>query len=127
MDEEEAIEGVKSGAYYAAIVIPEDFSDSLLSILSGDVKKPQLDYYINEKKNAIAPKITDTGATTLQQQINDTFCPGSGSNFRDGQYICRKPDSGCGQYQFGIAQSLFLLCGRIWPVIRMCWIISGKQ
>ena len=73
VDEEEAIEGVKSGAYYAAIVIPENFSDSLLSILSGDVKKPQLDYYINEKKNAIAPKITDTGATTLQQQINDTF------------------------------------------------------
>ena len=73
VDEEEAIEGVKSGAYYAAIVIPENFSDSLLSILSGDVRKPQLDYYINEKKNAIAPKITDTGATTLQQQINDTF------------------------------------------------------
>ena len=44
VDEEEAIEGVKSGAYYAAIVIPEDFSDSLLSILSGDVRKPQLDY-----------------------------------------------------------------------------------
>ena len=37
------------------------------------LKKPELDYYINEKKNAIAPKITDTGATTLQQQINDTF------------------------------------------------------
>ncbi len=45
----------------------------MLSILSGDIKKPELDYYINEKKNAIAPKITDTGATTLQQQINDTF------------------------------------------------------
>lgn len=73
VEEDAAIEGVKSGAYYAAIVIPEDFSDSLLSILSGDVKKPELDYYINEKKNAIAPKITDTGATTLQQQINDTF------------------------------------------------------
>lgn len=73
VDKEQAIEGVKSGEYYAAIVIPEDFSDSLLSILSGDVRKPQLDYYINEKKNAIAPKITDTGATTLQQQINDTF------------------------------------------------------
>ena len=73
VDEDEAKEGVKSGEYYAAIVIPENFSDSLLSILSGDIKKPELDYYINEKKNAIAPKITDTGATTLQQQINDTF------------------------------------------------------
>lgn len=71
---DEAVDGVKSGEYYAAIVIPEDFSESLLSILSGDVKQPELDYYINEKKNAIAPKITDTGATTLQQQINDTFC-----------------------------------------------------
>lgn len=71
--EDEAIEGVKAGDYYAAIVIPEDFSRSLLSILSGKVGKPELDYYINEKKNAIAPKITDTGATTIQNEINDTF------------------------------------------------------
>ena len=28
VDEEQAIEGVKSGEYYAAIVIPEDFSSS---------------------------------------------------------------------------------------------------
>lgn len=65
--------GVKSGKYYAAIVIPDNFSESLLSILSGDIKQPELDYYINEKKNAIAPKITDTGAGTIQQEINDTF------------------------------------------------------
>ena len=54
--------------YYAAIVIPDNFSESLLSILSGDIKQPKLDYYINEKKNAIAPKITDTGASTIQQE-----------------------------------------------------------
>ena len=46
--EKKAKEGVKSGDYYAAIVIPEDFSESLVSILSGDLKKPELDYYINE-------------------------------------------------------------------------------
>ena len=73
VDEDEAKEGVKSGKYYAAIVIPDNFSESLLSILSGDIKQPELDYYINEKKNAIAPKITDTGAGTIQQEINDTF------------------------------------------------------
>ena len=73
VDEKKAKSGVRSGKYYAAIVIPEDFSESLLSILSGDLKQPQLDYYINEKKNAIAPKITATGASTIQQQINDTF------------------------------------------------------
>ena len=69
----EAKKGVRSGKYYAAIVIPDNFSESLLSILSGDIKQPKLDYYINEKKNAIAPKITDTGASTIQQEINDTF------------------------------------------------------
>lgn len=72
-DEKKAIEGVKSGKYYAAIVIPDDFSSSLLSILSGKMETPKLDYYINEKINAIAPKITDTGASTIQLQINNTF------------------------------------------------------
>lgn len=73
VDEAAAKQGVQSGEYYAAIVIPDDFSQSLLSILSGKLEQPKLDYYINEKKNAIAPKITDTGATTIQQEINDTF------------------------------------------------------
>ena len=73
VDEDAAIEGVKSGKYYAAIVISEDFSESLLSIISGKPQNPVLDYYVNEKKNAIAPKITDTGAGTIQQEINDTF------------------------------------------------------
>lgn len=71
--ESEAIDGVRSGKYFAAIVIPEDFSSSLISILSGHPKEPKLGYYINEKKNAIAPKITETGAGTIQQEINDTF------------------------------------------------------
>ena len=51
-----AIEGVKSGKYYAAIIIPQDFSESLLSVLSGKIETPELQYYINEKLNAIAPK-----------------------------------------------------------------------
>lgn len=68
-----AIEGVKSGEYYAAIIIPKNFSSSLLSVLSGKIESPQLEYYINEKKNAIAPKFADTGASTVQQEINDTF------------------------------------------------------
>lgn len=73
VDRSSAIKGVKSGEYYAAIIIPKDFSSSLLSVLSGKIESPQLEYYINEKKNAIAPKFTDTGATTVQQEINDTF------------------------------------------------------
>lgn len=55
-DEENAVEGVKSGKYYAAIVIPEDFSSSLLSILSGKMETPKLDYYLNEKSMQLHQK-----------------------------------------------------------------------
>lgn len=72
-DEKKAVQGVKSGKYYAAIVIPEDFSSSFVSILSGDMKQPQFEYYLNEKKNAIAPKVTGTGASTIQEQVNEEF------------------------------------------------------
>lgn len=72
-DEKKAVQGVKSGKYYAAIVIPEDFSSSFVSIFSGDMKQPQFEYYLNEKKNAIAPKVTGTGASTIQEQVNEEF------------------------------------------------------
>ena len=70
---EEAVDGVKSGKYYAAIVIPEDFSESLTSVLMGTIEQPKFTYYLNEKKNAIAPKITDSGATAVQSQVNEAF------------------------------------------------------
>lgn len=72
-DADAAVEGVKSGEYYAAIVIPGDFSANLTSMLTGTFTQPQLEYYCNEKKNAIAPKVTDTGAQTVEEQINETF------------------------------------------------------
>lgn len=72
-DADAAVEGVKSGEYYAAIVIPDDFSANLTSMLTGTFTQPQLEYYCNEKKNAIAPKVTDTGAQMVEEQINETF------------------------------------------------------
>ena len=72
-DAKEAKEGVYRGDYYAGIIIPKDFSEKLTSMLTGDFTEPKLVYYVNEKKNAIAPKVTDTGASTIQEQINSTF------------------------------------------------------
>lgn len=69
----DAKKGVKSGRYYAALVIPKDFSQDMMSLFSPDVTHPKITYYINEKENAIAPKITDKGATAVQQQVNSTF------------------------------------------------------
>ena len=68
-----AMKGVKSGEYYAAIVIPEDFSTNLMSVFSSDIKKPEITYYSNAKENAIAPKVTDKGATAVQTQVNEVF------------------------------------------------------
>ena len=72
-DEADAINGVQSGKYYAAVVLPEDFSDDMLSLFSGDMHKAEIHYYLNEKENAIAPKITNKGASAVEHQINEVF------------------------------------------------------
>ena len=68
-----AVSGVKSGKYYAAIVIPKDFSTNMMSIFSENIKKPSITYYSNAKENAIAPKVTDKGASAIQRQVNEVF------------------------------------------------------
>ena len=70
---EKATSGVKSGKYYAAILIPEDFSDKMMSVFSKNVEKPEITYYSNAKENAIAPKVTDKGASAVQRQVNQVF------------------------------------------------------
>ncbi|MGL9909617.1 YhgE/Pip family protein [Enterococcus sp. DIV0213h] len=70
---EDLIEGVKSGKYYAGIYLPADFSDDLISFTSGKIEKPTIEYYSNQKINAIAPKITDKGASSLQEEISQNF------------------------------------------------------
>lgn len=72
VDEKTALEGVKTGEYYASVIIPEDFSKDLTSLITSDVKKGTIIYTVNEKINAIAPKITEKGASTIQLQVNQT-------------------------------------------------------
>lgn len=69
----DAVEGVKSGKYYAAIVIPKSFSQDMMSLFSEEMTHSDIIYYINEKENAIAPKVTDKGASAVQQQIDEIF------------------------------------------------------
>ena len=73
VDKETADKNLKEGRYYASIEIPEDFSQNITSIVNGKIKKGKLIYKVNEKINAIAPKLTDKGATTLQQSISETI------------------------------------------------------
>lgn len=69
----EAIDGTKSGKYYAAVVIPRDFSTHMMTFFTADGDHATLTYYNNEKKNALAPKITGQGADTVAAQINEMF------------------------------------------------------
>ena len=72
-DKESAVKGVASGKYYAALVIPKDFSNDALSFKDGKLDNPDLEYYENEKKNAIAPKITGKAKTAVTEEINKAF------------------------------------------------------
>ena len=73
VDQEEAIQGVEKGDYYASIIIPTDFTDKLTSFLGEELEKPELDYYINEKINAIAPKVTGAGASGVVENVHQGF------------------------------------------------------
>lgn len=70
VSEEEAYKNVEEGDYYATLTIPENFSENLTSILSVDIKKGEIIYTVNEKINAIAPKLTDKGATGVQENVS---------------------------------------------------------
>ena len=70
---EQAKREVERGESYAAFIIPSDFSTRLTGIVDGTYSKPDVQYYVNEKNNAVAPKITGAGASSLDQQINSAF------------------------------------------------------
>lgn len=74
-DSEEAIEGAKSGKYYAAIVVPESFSEDMMTLFSTgkDLKNPELQYYANGKKNAIASIVTEKRADAVQGEVSEKF------------------------------------------------------
>ena len=70
---DDAIDGAKSGKYYAAVIIPSSFSKDMMTFFSKDVRHAKLTYYTNEKINAVAPKITGQGADQVAAQVNRTF------------------------------------------------------
>ena len=73
VSEEEGNIGVERGKYYATIIIPEEFTEETLSIVNKPIKRPTLIYKVNEKSNAIAPKITDKGVTTIKSQVDSNI------------------------------------------------------
>ncbi|GAA4804599.1 YhgE/Pip domain-containing protein [Tomitella cavernea] len=73
VSKDEAIDGTKSEEYYAAIVLPPDFSQKMLTFLSPGASPVKIDLYVNEKKNALSSLITGEAATEVSTQINTSF------------------------------------------------------
>ena len=73
-DEEDAKLKVEKGKYYGAIIIPEDFSNQVITIVEdGATVKPTFDFYVNDKKNPIAPIIVNKAVGTIQNSVNQAF------------------------------------------------------
>ncbi|MBF0706875.1 YhgE/Pip domain-containing protein [Alkalihalobacillus hwajinpoensis] len=70
---EAAMDKLEYGDYFAVIVIPEDFSEKLGTVINDEPEKAEVEYYVNEKVNAIAPKITEKGASVIVDQITSNF------------------------------------------------------
>ncbi|UDK97610.1 YhgE/Pip domain-containing protein [Lysinibacillus sphaericus] len=69
----EALDSLNNGDYFAVLIVPNDFSEKLTSILTDQPTKAHIDYYVNEKINPIAPKITGKGAGVITQQVSSEF------------------------------------------------------
>lgn len=70
---DEALEGVESGKYYAALVIQEDFTYNMYNMFVSSMEEPTLIFYQNQKKNPVATKISDTIIGTVETNINEEF------------------------------------------------------
>ena len=72
-NKEEAEDGVRIGDYYASIVVPKNFSQDMTSVSRTEPKRATIEYTVNEKINAISPKITNSGASAIANNISKNF------------------------------------------------------
>ena len=71
VDEQTALDGVKNGKYYAALIIPGNFSENLLSIETTTPQQAKIEYIVNDKLNPVAPRLTNAGSDEVQTKINN--------------------------------------------------------
>lgn len=72
-NKQQAEDGVRIGDYYASIVVPKNFSQDMTSVSRTEPKRATIEYTVNEKINAISPKITNSGASAIANNINKNF------------------------------------------------------
>lgn len=69
IDYKTGIDGLKDKKYYFMIVIPEDFTENIISADSNNPKKANIEYITNDKKNFLATQIGNKAIENLQHKI----------------------------------------------------------
>ncbi|MGN5881974.1 YhgE/Pip family protein [Staphylococcus simulans] len=64
---------LRMGKYYAAMYIPDKFTHQITGTLRKDPQQADVEYKVNQKLNAIAPKMTDAGTSAIVQKANEKF------------------------------------------------------
>lgn len=67
---DELRKGVHNGTYYAGIIIPQNFSESIVSIVGDEPHSGELEYVVNEKTNPVAAKLTDAASKAVYNKLN---------------------------------------------------------
>lgn len=73
VSKDEAMNGVYSSEYYAALIFPENFSEDFISVFSGNFTQPKIEYYVNEKLSGSGTKVTDSAASKIETAIDESF------------------------------------------------------
>lgn len=70
---DEAVEGVYDGTYYASVVIESDFTKSMFDFDNIGENEPTITFYQNQKKNAIATRMTDSACNVLKRCLSESY------------------------------------------------------
>ncbi|MBO1199017.1 YhgE/Pip domain-containing protein [Staphylococcus simiae] len=70
---EKADHEIKMGKYFAGIYIPSKFSHQITGTLRKHPEKADVDFKVNQKINAVASKLTDTGSSMVVEKANEQF------------------------------------------------------
>jgi putative membrane protein len=70
---DEAVDGVYDGTYYASVVIEKDFTRSMFDFDNVGENEPSVTFYQNQKKNAIATRMTDSAANKLKSCMTKAY------------------------------------------------------
>ena len=73
-DADEAVEAVRAGKYYGALVMNKNLSRNMYDMTAAlEDEEPSIIFYQNAKTNAIANKITTTAASTAEHNIQVSY------------------------------------------------------